>query len=357
MNSGIFTKACGFVAALLLCGCASDKVSVTAGISVINEDAIASRPVEIPEGVDVEDFRRLRMGITYGKVQSNTSAFKSKDSIDYMNLRFQSEMSKRRRFDFIALWGADKTLLDDLADINEMESDPDSGEPRYKYPSLNLNWNINIQEKKVAAGTYRQIFQWYCTVNATVSYLRDVKKANDKEIRGHKGDVAFTYDFDLPVIEKEQVLNSMGGVKSGFSYKSDADVQSLMQEIIIAASQRISDDIGQDFPVGGRVIGALGDDFFTIDKGVRQGVEKDMQMVVFARCDGVNDVPLANAVASPAQERCQLKVWRFSEDKYAKAILGQINGNPKKWTKETGNEIFAVRAVPPRDKQKGTRFE
>jgi len=341
----------------LFCGCATSNVSVTSGVTEIDQDAIADRPVELPGGFDVDDFRRLRMGLGYGKIQSNTSAFKKKDIEDYMNLRFQSEMDKHKRFKFIALYGANTAKFDALTDAGEMEANDDDDSARFQRPKMNLAWNINIQEKKIPDGSYGQKFQWYCTVNATASYYENVYvKGNKEKIKHHKGDVAFTRDFDLPVIEKEQKLNSMGGVKSGFSYKSDADVQALMQEIIIAASQRIADDLGRRFPVGGKVVGALGTDLFTIDKGAQQGVEKDMQMVVFARYDGV-DVPLANAVASPAQDKSQLKVWRFADDKYAKQILGEINGKPKQWVKETGNELFGVRAVPPQDDKKGTRFE
>ena len=345
------------LASALVCGCATSDVSVTSGVEAIDRDAIASRPVELPGGFDVDDFRRLRMGIGYGKIQSNTSAFMKKDIEDYMNLRFQSEMDKHRRFKFIALHGANTAKFDALADAGEMEADDEDDSPRFKRPKLNLAWNINIQEEREADGTYGQKFKWKCTVNATASYYGNVyEKGSREKIKHHKGDVAFTSDFDLPVIVKEQRLNAMGGVKSGFNYKSDAAVQGLMQEIIIAASQRIADDLGRRFPVGGKVVGALGTDLFTIDKGAQQGVEKDMQMVVFARYDGV-DVPLANAVASPAQDKSQLNVWRFAKDKYAKQILAEINGKPKQWVKETGNELFAVRAVPPQDANKGTRFE
>lgn len=342
---------------VLLCGCASSNVSVTSGVSAIDQDSIDSRPVELPGGYDVDDFRRLRMGLGYGKIQSNTSAFKKKDIEDYMNLRFQSEMDKHKRFKFIALYGANTAKFDALTDAGEMEANDDDDSARFQRPKLNLAWNINIQEKTIPDGSYAQKFQWYCTVNATASYYENVYvKGNKEKIKHHKGDVAFTRDFDLPVIEKEQKLNSMGGVKSGFNHRIDADVQALMQEIIIAASQRIADDLGRRFPVGGRVVGALGTDLFMIDKGAEQGVEKEMQMVIFARYDGV-DVPLANAVASPAQDKSQLKVWRFADDKYATQILGEINGKPKQWVKETGNELFGVRAVPPQDDKKGTRFE
>lgn len=352
------TGFCGVIlVSAFVCGCSTSNVSVTSGVDAIDRDAIADRPVELPGGFDVDDFRRLRMGIGYGKIQSNTAAFRKKEVEDYMNLRFQSEMDKHKRFKCIALYGANTAKFDALTDAGEMEANDDDDSPRFRRPKINLAWNINIQEKKEPTGSYGQKFMWYCTVNATASYYENVyEKGNKQKIKHNKGDVAFTRDFDLPVIVKEQQLNSMGGVKSGFSYKSDADVQSLMQEIIIAASQRIADDLGRRFPVGGKVVGALGTDLFSIDKGTEQGVEKDMQMVVFARYDGV-DVPLANAVASPAQDKSQLTVWRFAKDKYAKQILAEINGKPKQWVKETGNELFAVRAVPPQDDKKGTRFE
>lgn len=340
----------------VLFGCSTNNVSVTSGVTAINQESIADRPVELPGGYDVDDFRRLIMGIHDGRIQSNTSAFKKQDIADYMNLRFQSEMDTHKRFKFVAMHGNDTSRIDAAKDQGLMTSDDAADAQEIKSPAMVLNWNINIQEKKMPNGSYAQKFQWYCTVNATVVYTRDVKEKGSDKIKFNKGFVAFTRDFDLPVIEKEQELNSMGGVRSGFNYKSDADVQALMQEIVIAASQRVADDLGRKFPVGGTVVSALGDDLMMMDKGVRQGVEADMQMVVFARYEGV-DVPLANAVASPAQEKAKLSVWRFSDDKYAKQILGEIGGKPMKWMRETGNKLFAVRAVPPQDDKKGTRFE
>jgi len=343
--------------ALFVCGCASEKLSVTSGIAKITQEIVEKRPVELPGGFDVDDFRQLRFALGYGKIQSNSSAFKKKDIEDYMNLRFQSEMDKHKRYKMVALYGAEASKLDALTDVGEMAADDDDDSPKYQRPKLNLNWNINIQEQRMPTGKYSQKFRWHCVVNATVSYYGNVMSKDNSKVKHHKGDVAFTDDFDLPIIEKEQKLSSTTGhVASGFNYKSDDDVQALMQEIMIAATQRIADDFDRRFPVGGKVVGALGDDLFTIDKGSEQGVEKDMQMVVFARYDGV-DVPLANAAASPAQDKSQLEVWRFAESKHAKRILAEINGNPKEWMKRTGNELFAVRAVPPQDKTKGTRYE
>lgn len=354
--NNISTITVALVVALVLCGCASNELSVTSGISSIDKKTIASRSVELPSGYDVDDFRRLPMGVNGGRIQSNTPAFKKQDVEDYMNLRFQSEMDKHKRFKFLALWGGGTQTLDALKDIGEIASDDEVDGQAVKDPALSLNWNINIQEKRMPVGGHAQKFQWFCTVNVTVKYTRDVKEKGSEKVKFNKGFVAFTRDFDLPVIEKTQELNSMGGVRSGFNYKSDADVQSLMQEIVIAASQRIADDLGRQFPVGGNIIGALGEDLMTMDKGALQGVEPDMEMVIIARYDGV-DVALGNATAKPQQDKTTLRVWRFSRDKYARAILAEINGDPKRWVKETGNRLFAVRAVPAQDESRGTRFD
>lgn len=346
----------GSAVALLLAGCATGDVSVTSGVVAIDRSVVKSRPVELPGGYDVDTFDRLRMMVADGEIQSNSQALKNQR--EYMNIRFQSEMAKHRRFDFNAVHGlkAANATLDTLKDQGQVEEDDEDDSPLYgKSPALLLGWTINIQQKTEADGKYAQTFKWYCTVNATVSCRKTVK-GSDGKVKYNKGDIAFTRDFDLPVITKEQTLTSTGAVKSGFSYKSDSDVQSLMQEIVIAASQRIADDLGRQFPVGGKIVGALGDDLMTMDKGTDDGVEKAMEMVVFARYDGV-DVPLANASASPSPKKTQLEVWRFADSKHAKMILGEIAGNPKKWVKDTGNELFAVRVVPPEDAKHGTRFE
>lgn len=343
--------------AMTLCSCSNSQVSVSSGIEKITAKRIASAPVEIPGGFDVDDFRQLRMGLAYGTIQSNTSAFKKKDVEDYMNLRFQSEMDKHKRFKFLALYGANTGKFDTLTEIGEMEANDEDDSARYQRPEMALSWNINIQEERHPDGSHGQIFRWLCTVNATASYYENVMTADGSDVKHHKGDLAFSWDFDLPIIEKRQKLSkSTGKVVEGYNYKSDADVQGLMQEIIIAASERIADDLGRRFPVGGRIVGALGMDLFTMDQGIMQGVEKGMEMVVFARYEGV-DVPLANATASPAQDKSQLQVWRLSNEKYAKQILQEINGHPRQWMQDTGNELFAVRAVPLQDNATGTRFE
>ena len=337
--------------ATILFGCASDQVSVRSGIQEVGESEIAARPVELRRGVDIKKFRRLPLGLFYGQIQSNTSAFKKKEVSDYMNIRFQSELSNRdKRFDYIALWGADESsgkvkgdkLISALIDSDQI--DPSEG-------LLSLGWTINIQEKREPDGTYGQIFKWYCTVNATA---KEALVDDGGDVK--PGKVKFATDFDLPIIEKSQRLNSMGGVKSGFNYRSDADVQALMQEIIIAASQRIAEDLGRRYPIGGKIVGADGLDTMTLDKGSEQGVGEDMQMVVFARRNNVN-IPIANAVAAPSENESTLTVWRMADSSKAKSVIKEINGDPMAWEKKTGNGLYAVRALPPSDRDKGTRFE
>ncbi len=360
MNFRKFSLFGFLLVALLICGCQTSNLSVTSGVTAIDREVVKDRPVELPGGYDVDDFGRLRMLIADGDIKSNASAFKEQH--DFMNVRFQSEMAKHKRYEFNAVHGlsAANKMVSAMKEQGTLETDDETegeeDDAKYgKNPDLYLGWGINIQEETKSNGMYGQTFTWKCTVNATVKYNKDVK-GFDGKVKHHKGDIAMTRDFDLPLIVKEQKLNSMGGVKSGFNYKSGAAVQGLMQEIVIAASERIAEDLGRQFPVGGKIIGALGMDILTMDQGSNQGVEKDMQMVIFARYEGV-DVPLANAEASPTMDKSQLEVWRLAESKHAKAILAQISDNPKKWMKETGNQLYAVRAIPPQDATVGTRYE
>ena len=345
----------------LICGCATNDPTVTSGVSKISVKEVADRPVELPGGYDVDDFRRLRMMIADGQFQSNSSALTKQR--DFMNLRFQSEMDKQKRFEFNAVHGlsaANKALAQmkdtGLVDTSDSE-DEDEGEGAIygKAPSYLLGWTINIQEQKEAMGSCAQKFKWLCSVNATVSCVKDIKR-KDGSVRKHKGDILLTRDFDRPIISRKQELNKMGGVKSGFSYKSDADVQALMQEIVIAATERIAYDLNCMFPVGGEISSALDMDTIVINQGVDQGVEAGMPMVVFARFRGV-DVPLANATATPTVDSSTLEVWRKAESKHAKKILDEINDDPMGWMKMSGNKLYAVRAIPKRDQAKGTRFE
>ena len=103
-------------------------------------------------------------------------------------------------------------------------------------------------------------------------------------------------------------------------------------------------------------MGADGLDAMTLDKGSEQGVGEDMQMVVFARRNNVN-IPIANAVAAPSENESTLTVWRIADSSKAKSVIKEINGDPMAWEKKTGNELYAVRALPPSDHEKGSRFE
>ncbi len=349
------------VAALMIVGCATSNVSVTSGIAPITRDEVEDRPVELPGGYDVDNFRRLRLMVTGGEIDSNSGALKKQAK--HMSTRFQSEMAKHKRFDINAVHGVNvaNQTLNNMIDQGLVATDDDLDEGEEddaKYgqmPDLKLQWTMNIQEQVESTGSLSQMFKWLCTVNVTAAWNRDIKDSTGK-IKYRKNDVAMTGDFDLPIIEKEQVLTRLGAVKKGFSYRRDADVQGLMQEIVVAASQRIADDLGRQFPVGGRITGAIGTEMMMMDQGVDQGVEKAMEMVIFARYDGV-DVPLANATASPSKDKSQLEIWRFAKSKTAKMLWKQIGDNPRRWMKENDAQLYCVRAVPPQDNTKGTRFE
>ncbi len=349
----------GVLLASLMYGCVTVDAPVDVSIKPITQEVIKRRAVELPEGYDIESFGRLRLMLTDGEVQSNSSALTKQTK--YMNTRFQSEMAKHKRFEINAVHGrakGDETYgkLVDSGLIDDVREEDESTDGMYgSSPDVRLGWTMNIQESRKPTGRFSQNFEWRCTVNALAFYNRDIEDSDGK-IKYKRGDIAMRYDFDLPPIVKKQELTFTGAVKSGFNYKSDADVQGLLQEIAIAASWHISEMLSRKRPVGGEIAGAIGTKIMMMDRGSDHGVEKGMQMVVFACYDGV-DVALANAEASPAVEKTQLKIWRFADDDVAGLILKEIDGNPKRWMRETGCKLYAVRAVPPHDEFESSRFK
>lgn len=322
---------CGWMLTLLcpvtllwVAGCSSAHINPN--ITVYDRDTVADRPIALPGNYSTDNYRRMTIAVEPGSLHSN--AF-GNDSVEYMSLRMQSELAKLKRFSISALHGTNDTRLRELEDLGEISVvQPEA----LKAIDLLLGWNITINAEAQRDGRDSTI-HFVCAINITCKDLRT-------------GTVAFTKDLDFNVT-REQQRNRYGHVTKGFDYSNDSQVKAFLQNIATQAAIRIANELGNEYPVGGRVTGALGTDLLTIDKGVEQGIAKGMQMVVYATIGGV-DVPLGNAEATPGTNTSQLEMWRLNtENKYAAKILKQIEEQPN-WF--THNRMYAVgygMAMPP----------
>jgi hypothetical protein len=314
------------IPALLLVGAGCASSQLNPNLTVYDRDKVADRPISLPDSYNTENFRRLTLVIEPGDLKSNAL---SANNLNYMSLRMQSELAKLRRFSVFALHGSDSSRLQDLQDLGEIELVEATDLPKI---DLLTSWNINLNAQSEQDGRETTI-TFVCNINVT---CKDLKT----------GLVKFTKDIDPRVVRKQR-RNRYGHVVEGFDYSNKTQLQAMLQDLATQAAIRIANELGNEYPVGGRITAALGADLMTLDKGSEQGIAKGMQMVVYANVGGV-DVPLGNAEATPSINTSQLEMWRLNtSNKYAAKVLREIEDNPN-WL--TNNKLYAVgygMAVPP----------
>ncbi len=311
---------------IVVAGCAGPSHQTNPNITVYDRDTMGDRPIELPGNYSTENYGRLVLALDPGSMTSN--AF-DESNMGYMSLRLQSEMSKLKRFSVVALHGTNTSRLAELADLGELEL-PEPADPTKV--DLVANWNLNIHAEEEIDGRDK-VITFICSINLTCTDMRTKL-------------VKFSKDLDCRV-KREQTTSRAGTVIGGFQYRNKADVQGLLQDIATQAAIRIANELGNEYPVGGRITGMLGTDMMTLDKGSEQGIAKGMQMVVYANVGGV-DVPLGNAEAAPSTNTAQLEMWRLNTgNKYAAKVLKQMEEDPS-WLNK--NKLYAVgygMAMPP----------
>ncbi|WP_300767214.1 hypothetical protein, partial [uncultured Bifidobacterium sp.] len=276
-----------FLFGFLVAGCSGPSHQVNPNITVYDRDTVADRPITLPGNYSTENYGRLVLALDPGSMVSN--AF-DESNMAFMSLRLQSELSKLKRFSVVALHGRNTERLEEMADLGELElpeADPTTVD-------LVANWNLNIHAEERLDGREKEI-TFICAINLTCTDMRTKL-------------VKFSKDLDCRV-RREQRTSRAGTVIGGFQYRNKSDVQGLLQDLATQAAIRIANELGNEFPVGGKITGMLGTDMLTLDKGSEQGIAKGMQMVVYANVGGV-DVPLGNAEATPSTNTSQLEMWR-----------------------------------------------
>lgn len=316
-----------FLFGFLVAGCSGPSHQVNPNITVYDRDTVADRPISLPGNYNTENYGRLVLAIDPGRVTSN--AF-DESNMAFMSIRLQSELARLKRFSVLALHGVDTSRIEEMADLGDVKLPEVVSDPTMV--DLVANWTINIHAEEEIDGR-EKVITFVCAITLTCKDMRTKL-------------VKFTNKFDCRV-RREQRVDRAGTVVSGFQYRNKSDVQGLFQELATQAAIRIANELGNEYPVGGRITGMLGTDLLTLDKGSEQGIAKGMQMVVYANVGGV-DVPLGNAEATPSTNTSQLEMWRLNTgNKYAAQVLKAIEQDPN-WLSH--NKLYAVgygMAMPP----------
>ncbi len=311
---------------LLVAGCSGSSHQLNPNLTVYTRDTVADRPVELPGNYGTENYGRLVLALSPGSLTSN--AF-DESNMGYMSLRLQSELSKLKRFSVVALHGVDTSMVSELADIGELNL-PEPADPATV--DLVANWNMNIHAEEEIDGREKTI-TFICAINLTCTDMRTRK-------------IKFSKDLDCRII-RGQETDRGGTVIGGFQYRSKSDVQGLLQEIATQAAIRIANELGNEYPVGGRITGLLGTDFMTLNMGAEQGIAKGVEG--FCHEEGGGGVRGGEQAGPPsAVNTSQLSMWRFNTDNpYAAKVLQQMETDPN-WLNH--NKLYAVgygMAMPP----------
>lgn len=322
---GFMAGACILTVAIGTVGCSSAP-QVNPNLVVYTREKMEDLPIDFPGGYNTDNFRKLTLALDFGEVAVDGITPELGNTI---NIRFQSELAKLNRFSVFAMHGNKMERLSELADLGEVQI----AEPTdLATVDILCSGNIDIVVERKVAGR-KQKLTYYMTLNLTCKELRT-------------GIVKFTKDIDATVVRR-QTLNSAGQVIAGFKPDQKSELETVVMDLAIAAAQKVANELGNSFPVGGRVTGMLGTEYMTMDKGTEQGIAKGMQMIVFTNVSGV-DVALANAEASPGTNTSNLELWRLNtRNKYAARVLKEMEQD-EHWLSK--NKCYAVgygMAMPP----------
>ena len=243
-------------------------------------------------------------------------------------------MGKLKRFSIYSAFNREGVYLyKSLEDIGEaVVAEPDE----LQQIDLLLNLQFMLCLEQFGQGDNRG-YIFSCDVTAN---CEDLKTHTVKFSTKATGAVT---RFEKPMSPNRRTLAFNGITASSLSA---SEIRSAYMHAALKAIANIVNKIGNYYPVGGRIVGVLGNRM-TLDRGFEQGIENNMQMAIYTTVNGV-DVPLGVAEASPADQTTNLQVWRWNTgDPFARPIIRQIQRDPQ-WLDK--NECYAVSlrlAVPP----------
>lgn len=333
------------VALATLAGCADPAITTRHSVAsrapvdaqanpnqyVTTRESVKDRPFELPENFSPGNWRHMVIGVNPRKnIYSSASSYFTQEDLRFMGSSIQSELAKLKRFSIQDIEDADRTDIEDLADVGQVRLRQKTKQPTITHVA---QWNIQMNASSVRTGSYSKRLTFVCTITFKLTDLATNELVEDT-----------TFDVDIVATQE---LDSMGRIKSGFNWNSRADISGVVQKLCRQASIKIANILGNENPCGGRVTGCLGDRAMVMENGRNQGIFKGMQMMVFAVLDGV-PVPLGYADAQPGTNTTKLDLWRLNEeDPWARSVLESLRADRSTFRQFDLQAVSVGEALPP----------
>lgn len=300
--------------------------------------------VKMPHNYDVNNFNHQPQLAVAVKIEKDGKSIVTPE----LGRRLEGEMDRLKHFKVFTIWGYNKDVLDDIGDVDD--------------------------EVKIAKAKVRESdFVLSGTINVTVS---ENKFRLVKEDGG--SDFVYLADGDFfcddartrTRIFSEKARGTWGRrvlrrVDSKVFDSSNGEAYGLMndEKVIHVACTRcvaiMANKLGNRFPVGGKVVSInRSGESMVINAGSNEGIIPGQQVVLFHQEDKM-PTPLAYGEATPSMDGTSvIKVYRWSEDKDAEAIIKELKESPKKYLKsfdeKSSDGLYAVACgmPPPADWEK-----
>lgn len=323
----------GVVAALLLCGCASEPTGNDRPLPLkyyTRAELEDMKTVQLPSNYSVDNFTKLQLGVAF-----SVSAKDGTVKVDpALSSRLQTEMAKLKRFTIFSMHNRNGVkAFERVADLDESVKLDEATDVK----------NINL------------------ILNASMVISCDVHELHNEKEFVYVADCDFNCeDLKTRTVLFAEKARGVYGRKvryslTGQNYGSTTE-EVAIQTAALRALAIVANKLGNTFPTGGRVTSISGSgETMAMAAGYNEGIGAKQQVAVFLAEDGL-DIPLAFAEAAPKNDgTSMLSVYKWNtRHKDAKPIIKELQESPRKFLKnykgEAKDGLFAVAfgmPVPP----------
>ena len=333
MKSIVNVAGASFAAALLVCGCATERD--------INDRPLPLKyysraeledmdTVQLPANYSVENLKKLQLGVAFS-VKSADGKLKIDPALSG---RLQTEMAKLKRFTIFSMHNRNGVkAFERVADMDENVKLDDASDVKNINLILNGTMTITGQAPMQKRDYVEYIYVADCDFSIEDLKTRTVVLA--EKARG---------------VWVRRVRH--GGIGKLESITEDAAIQTAA----LRALAKMANKIGNSLPMGGRITTISGSgETMAMSAGYNEGIGAKQQVAVFLSENGL-DIPLAFAEAAPKNDgTSMLSVYKWNTGhKDAKPIIKELQESPRKFLKNYKGEkkdgLYAVAfgmPVPP----------